>query len=449
MSAPIRMVTLMSILLSVIIGTYYIFTSTSYDNQRSSAVRQIATTNLSRKSVRSLPKSQNASNQQTLSRFSLDKDGNLDHGWTTSNSVNAYEQSVWTQIYNKYQNHMNPDIKLDRNVNDSYGQYKTITRTRTWYKNGVSKGTIFFTYLVKNNMSDVYAVKVTTMINGRSYSTNNAIIHDSNDNAYGEFSNTEQLTTPRGSVTSDDQKSGENIDSRYSAGASYRSTSNRPKAFTTDAGYNVVWDSEFTQPLKHGMDHIKLTYTFNQYANNLMIPSALGKIYNNNDNNLPVTVLRSTDAKTSFNINRDQVKITNGTNSNPTAKVVITLTENQSVQFLNLAYSTQEKLLFRVTTHVRNDQLTSDYATAQATMETLSENNNVLETQTTNMSGIRIAPFAVQSIDTKSSIEDAKATLGHYVNKLYPNITSFKNENASKSSSQYQFAQDGNTAIKN
>lgn len=448
MSAPIKMITLMSVLLSVIIGTYFIFTSTSFDNQRSSAVRQIATTNLRRKAVRSLPNTKNETNQQILSRFSLDKVGKLDDGWTSSNQVNAYEQSVWTQLYNKYSGHISSNIKLTSNVNDTYGPYKTITHKRTWAKNGDNKGTIFFTYLVKNNMNDVYAVKVTTMINGRSYSTNNAIVHDSNDNAFGEFSNTSQLTTARGSVTSDDQKSAENIDSTYGSGSSYRTSSSRPKAFTTDAGYNVVWDSEFTQPLKSGMDRIRLTYTFNQYANNIMIPSTLDKIYNNHDDNLPVAILRSTDAKIPFKINNNQVKITNGTNSNPTAKVVITLDENQSVQFLNLAYATQEKLLFRVSTHVRNDQLTSDYATGQAKLETLSNDNKVLDTQTTNMSGIRITPFAIQSIDTKSTLEDAKISLGHYVNKLYPNIDAYKQENASKSSSQYQFAQDGNIVTK-
>jgi len=431
MSSPFRMMTTLTSAMLIIAGIFFLFLNTSLDDQRSSSLRQIATVNLNRKAVRKLPTTSTNTNQKVLAHYSLSDTSTTagGTGWKASAPVYAYEEAIWEQMYSKFGNKISTKVTQESPLASTYSGYKTSTRTRTWSYNGQPKGTLIFSYLYKDSLDDVYAVKVQTIISGRAYTTNLAIIHDTSNNNFGNYSGSPILNTPTGSMTSDDHKSGESI----------------AKTYTTDTGYNVVWDTEFTQALKYGMNNIRLTYTFNQNGQSVTIPSSLKSIYSDQPTTaMPAKILQATSSNEPFKFQSNQIKITNGTKANPESKIVVTLTKDQSEKFFNLNYNSQEKMLFRVYTHISNMQITSDYASGQAKLETLDSSNNVIQTQTADMSKIRVTPFSVQPIDTGVSVSNAKVTLTHFVNKLYATGDSSATSNNTLAQAQYEFAKNGN-----
>lgn len=436
----------------VLLGVFFLFFNTSLDDQRSTAVRQISEVNLNRKAVRNLPGSNDLNNQKVLAKYNLKTIARTDdiQGWTVTGAtpVTEFEQAVWQQLYNRFGTKLQPVIKNPNPVATSYGTFNGQTRTLTWsHKNsGTPAGTLVFSYLYKpdvansTSLDNVYAVKVQAMISGRSYTTNLAIIHDSNNLNYGLTSSNTPLHTQVGTMSPDDYKSGENI----------------AQTFTSDTGYNVVWDSEFVQKPIKNMDHIRLTYTFNQNGQSVAIPNNLNKIFTNipaSSNRLPVELLTSGDLKNIQGIDSSQVKIKNASSSDATATVELTLTKSQSSQFMNLDFNNHQRMLFRAYTQIDNQKLKSDYATAQAKLETLDANSNVLYTQTTDVSKVRITPFAVQPIDTGMSLDTVKTSLTTYVNKMYGKTDTKAEDvtatstNKNTAAAQYNFAKDGNTVV--
>ena len=430
MSAPIRMMTTLTAAMLVIAGIFFLFLNTSLDDQRSSSLRQVATVNLNRKAVRKLPTTSTTTNQKVLAHYSLSETSATEGtGWEVSTPAYSYEEAVWRQLYAKYGDKISAKVTQESPLASTYSGYKTITRTRTWSYNGQAKGTLIFSYLYKNSLDDVYAVKVQTIISGRPYTVNLAIIHDTSNNNFGNYSGSPILNTPTGSMTSDDHKSGESI----------------AKTYTTDTGYNVVWDTEFTQALKYGMNNIRLTYSFNKNGQSVTIPSSLKSTYSDQPTTaMPAKILQATSSNEPFKFKSNQIKITNGTKANPESKIVVTLTKDQSEKFFNLNYNSQEKMLFRVYTHISNMQITSDYASGQAKLETLDSSNNVIQTQTADMSKIRVTPFSIQPIDTGVSVSSAKVTLTHFVNKLYATGDTSSTSNNTLAQAQYEFAKNGN-----
>lgn len=413
----------------IIIGIFFLFFNTSLDDQRSSALRQIATVNLNRKAVRKLPTTQTQTNQQILSHYSLLENATPSDGWSVSGTVTSYEEAVWKQLYAKFGDKLATNIAQASQLSATYNNYQTSSRIRTWSLNGVAKGTVIFSYLYKNSLDDVYSVKVQTIVSGRPYTVNLAIIHDTSNNNFGNYSGAPLIDTPTGTMSSEDHKSGSAIG----------------KTYTTDTGYNVVWDTEFVQKLKYGMDHIQLTYTFNQAGQAVYIPASLKEIYSNSaSTDMPVKIMQATSSNVPFNIAPSQIKITNGTRAYPESKIVVTLTKQQSEKFFNINFNAQQKMLFRVYTHITNAQVTSDYASAQAKLDTLDSNNNIIQTQTADASKVRITPFAIQPIDTGMSLANATTTLTHFINKLYVTGDSSSQTNNSLAQAQYNFANDAN-----
>ena len=267
------------------------------------------------------------------------------------------------------------------------------------------------------------------MVSGRPYTVNLAIIHDTTNNNFGNYSGSPLIDTPTGTMSSEDHKSGASV----------------AKTYTTDTGYNVIWDSEFVQKLKYGMDHIKLTYTFNQSGQAVYIPSSLKEIYSNSSStDMPVKIMQADASNVPFTVAASQISIKNGTKTNPASTIVVTLTKEQSQKFFNINFNSQQKMLFRVYTHITNAQVTSDYASAQAKLDTLDSSNNVIQTQTADASKVRITPFGIQPIDTGMSLSNATATLTHFVNKLYVTGDSSSTTNNSLAQAQYAFANDAN-----
>ena len=429
MSAPFRMMTTLTSVMLVIAGIFFLFLNTSLDDQRSSSLRQIATVNLNRKAVRKLPTTDSQTNQKILSHYSLTNTGTPVSGWSTNSPVYAYEEAVWEQMYARFGDKLGTNVSQKTSLATSYNGYLTNTRTRTWLKNGQAKGTLIFSYLYKNSLDDTYAVKVQAIVSGRAYTTNLAIIHDTNNNNFGTYSGSPTLSTPVGSMSSDDHKSGDTI----------------AKTYTTDTGYNIIWDTEFTQALKFGMDHMRLTYTFNQTGQSVTIPSSLKQIYSNQSTaDVPVKIMQTTAANEPFKVAANQIAITNGTSTNPQSKIVVTLTKDQSEKFFNLNYNSQQKMLFRVYTHISNMQVSSDYASGQAKLETLNSSNTVIQTQTADMSKVRITPFSIQPIDTGVSLANSKVALTHFVNKLYATGSTDATSNNTLAQAQYSFARAGN-----
>ena len=452
MSSPFRMITSITSILMILLGVFFLFLNTSLDDQRSTAVRQVSEVNLNRKAARTLPGSNDLNNQKVLSKYNLKTiaTSNDIQGWTVTGAtpVTEFEQAVWQQLYSRFGTKLQPVIKNPNPVATTYGPFNGQTRTLTWSRknNNNPAGTLVFSYLYKpdvaNNTSldDVYAVKVQAMISGRSYTTNLAVIHDSNNLNYGLTSSRTPLRTQVGTMSPDDYKSGENI----------------AQTFTSDTGYNVVWDSEFVQKPIKNMDHIRLTYTFNQDGQSVAIPDNLNKIFTNipaSSNRLPVELLTSGDLKNIQGIDASQVKIKNASDSDATATVELTLTKAQSAQFMNLDFNNHQRMLFRAYTQIDNQKLKFDYATAQSKLETLDANGKVLYTQTSDVSKVRITPFAIQPIDTGMSLETVQTSLTTYINKMYGK-TDTKAEDVTATSTnkgtaaaQYKFAKDGNTVV--
>ena len=431
MSAPFRMMTTLTSVMLVIAGIFFLFLNTSLDDQRSSSLRQIATVNLNRKAVRKLPTTDSQTNQKILSHYSLTNTGTTISGWEIANAqtVYAYEEAVWEQMYARFGDKLGTNISQKTSLAPTYNGYSTVTRTRTWLYNGNAKGTLIFSYLYKTSLDDVYAVKVQAIVSGRAYTTNLAIIHDTNNNNFGTYSGSPSLNTPVGTMSSNDHKSGDTI----------------AKTYTTDTGYNIIWDTEFTQALKFGMDHMRLTYTFNQTGQSVTIPSSLNQIYSNQSTaDVPVKIMQATDSNEPFKVAANQIAITNSTSTNPQSKIVVTLTKAQSEKFFNLNYNSQQKMLFRVYTHISNMQVSSDYASGQAKLETLNSSNTVIQTQTADMSKVRITPFSIQPIDTGVSLANSKVALTHFVNKLYATGSTDATSNNTLAQAQYSFARAGN-----
>lgn len=425
MSTPTRMMTTVTSVLLVLLTLFFIFFNTSMDDQRSSTLRQIVTTSLNKKAVRKMPTTNDKNNQKVLAHYSIQQPGKLATGWKVNATTFDFEQAVWENLYATYGSKISHTVVKKGTAKTTFGSYSSTTRSRTWSYNGQTKGTIIFNYLYKGSLDDVYAVKVQTIIDNHAYTVNLGIIHDTNWNNFGSFSGVPVLSTASGLVDSNDHKSGESIN----------------KTYTTDNGYNLVWDTEFIQPLTYGMDHIKLTYQFDQAADEVTIPKTLKEIYPSEAANPPTLILQSTTGKQPFTISANQVKIINGANS----RLELTLTPEQSARFLNIDYSTQERMLFRVYTHVNNGGINSDYATAQAKLETMDKNNKVLKTQTSDMSKVRITPFGIQPIDTRMTLKNAQIALTHFTNLLYPTGQAQKATNATIAQSQYDFAKDANT----
>lgn len=429
MSAPIRMMTSITSVMMIIIGVFFLFFNTSLDDQRSSTIRQIATVNLNRKAVRKLPTTNTQTNQKILSHYSLSNEDKLTGGWSASDTVTEYENAVWKQLYSKFGDKLSQNVAQASQLKATYNGYQATSRIRTWSLNGVSKGTVIFSYLYKSSLDDVYAVKVQTMVSGRPYTVNLAIIHDTTNNNFGNYSGSPLIDTPAGTMSPEDHKSGASV----------------AKTYTTDTGYNVIWDSEFVQKLKYGMDHIKLTYTFNQSGQAVYIPSSLKEIYSNSSStDMPVKIMQADASNVPFTVAASQISIKNGTKTNPASTIVVTLTKEQSQKFFNINFNSQQKMLFRVYTHITNAQVTSDYASAQAKLDTLDSSNNVIQTQTADASKVRITPFGIQPIDTGMSLSNATATLTHFVNKLYVTGDSSSTTNNSLAQAQYAFANDAN-----
>lgn len=438
MSSPFRMMASLTSVIIMIIGVYFLFFNTAMDDHRTSSIRQITTASLNKKAVRNLPQTNNSDNQIALAHYSLDKTTKLPTNWSTSSDVNEYEQAVWSRINSEFGNKISKTLSKKEN-NPTFYQLSnsknltTITRQRTWSENGVEKGTLIFTYLCNDSLEDVYAVKTQAMVSGNPYTINLSIVHDNSNNNFGSYTPVSPLQTAQGTIDTTDHKSGETIG----------------KTYTSDKGYNVVWDTEFVQPLKYKMDHIRVTYTFNQTGQTITIPNSLDKIFTNMSNNdMPVKVLQSNTGKTPYDLSRDQVKIENATNNSGLSKLTLTLTPDQSAEFFNVSYDTQEKLLFRVFTQINNGKLTNDYVSGQAKLETLDKDNNVLQSQTTNLSKVRVTPFAVQPIDTKISLNSMATTLTHYANRLYGSNDDDSKNNTSYARIQYKFAKDGNELSK-
>lgn len=429
MSAPIRMMTSITSVLMIILGVFYLFFNTSLDDQRSTTLRQIATVNLNKKAVRKLPTSTTASNQQTLAHYSLLTTGTPKTGWTTTGTVTEYEEAIWEQLYTQYGDKLSKKVTQKSSFPTSFGSYNATTRSRTWSLNGAAQGTIIFSYMYKVSLDNVYAVKVQTIISGRPYTINLAIVHDTSNTNFGNYSGSPIIGTAPGTMSSEDHKSGASI----------------AKTYTTDTGYNVVWDTEFVQKLKYGMDHIRLTYTFNQNGQAVAIPTSLNEIYSNKaTTDMPVTIMQTTAGSVPFKVTASQIKITNGTATNPESKIVVTLTKAQSEIFFNVDFQNTHKMLFRVYTYIANKQVSADYALGQAKLDTLDASGNVLQTQVADESKVRITPFAVQPIDTGMSAANAKITLTHFVNKLYGSDPTSSGNNSSLAQSQYDFAKAGN-----
>lgn len=446
MTSPFRMITTVTSILLMLIAIFYLFLNTSLDDQRSNGVRQIATVNLNRKATRLLPNDDNPSNQATLAHYSLKELASTNTTWNAAgaSNVTVFEQSVWNQLYAKYGDKIEPVIKQTPSIKPAYGEYKALSRTVTFSKksNANTKGTIVFSYLYKSNagtisksLDDVYTVKVQAIISGRSYSTNLAIIHDNNNNNFGLNSGQGTLPTQVGSMTGADYKSGATI----------------AQTFTTDTGYNVVWDTEFVQKPIKGMDHIRLTYTFNQEGQAVTVPKTMDQIYSNGDStgrdSMTARIYQSNNLDQLSNISQSNVVIKNSTSNNAGTTVVVTLTRDQSAQFMNVPLSTQQKLLFRVYSHISNIQLKTDYASAQAKLETLDSNGNVLYTQTSDESKIRVTPFAIQPIDTSMKQDDVKRTLTTYINKMYGSNLNEQSKNNTLAVAQYDFAKAANTVV--
>lgn len=427
MSGALRMMASISAGLVVILATFFMFWNTSYDDQRSSALRQIAETNLNRKAVRELPSNQNSESQRTLAHFSIKKLSETKKDWSTDLQPYSYEEAVWEQLYDRFGNKIQANVSEKENLPEKIGEYNTSSRKITWSYKGKAVGTLIFSYLHGSSLQDIKAVKVQAMISGRDYSTNIAVVHDSNNNNFGNYSGAPILATPTNIVDAQDRKSGASIS----------------KSYTTDTGYNVVWDTNFVQPLKYGMDHIVLKYTFDQSQQKVILPDSLKKIYQTASKDaLPVKIIQSSDGHEPFQLDPSQVKIDNNI-----GEITVTLTKDQSLMFFNLDYNNNHQMLFRVYTMLANAPITHDYAAASAQLQTIGSDGKILNTQRSDTTKIRITPFAVQPIDANSKTATAIQTLTHYANRMYGDDDD-KKLNNDLSSAQHSFAKSSNSLNK-
>ena len=93
MSSPFRMITSITSILMVLLGVFFLFFNTSLDDQRSTAVRQIAEVNLNRKASRTLPGSNDLNNQKVLAKYNLKTIAGTDdiQGWTVTGATPVTE----------------------------------------------------------------------------------------------------------------------------------------------------------------------------------------------------------------------------------------------------------------------------------------------------------------------------------------------------------------------
>lgn len=440
MTSWFRMMTTLTAAILIMIGVFFIFFNTSLDDQRSTALRQVVTVNLNKKANRDLPEQGTIAtkNQTVAAHYSLARtDHTRNDKWTVNGDVYAFEEGVWEQLYSQFGDKIGLDITSKDPVKSSDPTYQVTTRSRTWSYNGNRKGTLIFSYLYQNDLNDVYAVKVQAMIDGKSYSTNLAVIHDFNHNNYGLYTNAQPLTTAKGVLNTNAHKSG----------------ANKTQTYTTDNGYIIGWYSEFATKPIYGMDHIDIRYDFDQEGEAVTMLKSLSQVnglYEKIGSNAPIIITSNSldpsirgaliDPK-----DTNQIEVHNNPN-NGASNVVIHLNAEQSKQLVNLAFNNAEKVGVNAYTQVNNTNVSTDYASAKAQMTIWDKNNNVLQTLTSDEQKVRISPFAIQPIETGMSINSAKVALLHYVNKLYPATTDITERNANNgiAEAQLSFAKSGN-----